>query len=82
MKPIPGVTSDDREADTFATHLIMPSSMIREQLGKLVHGKTYAEPGDIIGELSRTFDVEPWRMTARLIEMQLLEGGIIRGDKV
>lgn len=72
----------DREADVFATHLLMPSPMIRDQLGKIIHTGPQMEIGHIIQEMAKRFRVEDWRMTARLIEMKLLEQGAIRGDKV
>lgn len=81
-KPLPGIDPADREADLFATHLLMPSAMVRDELGKLIHGKKFTEPADVIDEMARIFDVEAWRMATRLTEMGLLDRGYIRGDKV
>lgn len=64
---------NDQEADIFAAHLLMPSQWMQQHFCRMLTENGTKTMDDIITDMAKLFDVEPTRMTARLIEMKLID---------
>jgi Zn-dependent peptidase ImmA (M78 family) len=62
-----GVDDDEIEANQFASHLLMPASLMEEDVRKL--GRIDVDDGEAIETLAKRYEVSPQAMTLRLAKL-------------
>ncbi len=67
-----GVLQREKEANAFAAALLMPEGMIKSEIESALNGESVENDEELIGLLSKRFDVSEISMTYRLSNLGLL----------
>ncbi len=66
-------TSEERQANAFAAELLMPRSLVPEEIDKIVAKRHNLTPPDLVSALAQRFQVSPAAMQYRLINLGMLD---------